>query len=113
MLVHISAHLFSKPEAYLTTGDHKEIRQLAKHLGEHLPKVADAVQKLQNAGKLPDVTLYDVNFMLDVPTEAAAQRRLEDLGIDPNLFIIWPCEGEEEEDRGDEDVEGDDEVGTQ
>jgi hypothetical protein len=78
----------------------QQLRDLATSLGERLLAAADFIDQLTAAGWSARVALCDVVFSCaSVQTRADAERRLRDLGIDPERFVIFE-EIEEDEDLG-------------
>jgi hypothetical protein len=106
MSVSLYLFLYGKPGEELNAeGDSIEaaqIRELRAYLSERLDTAANAIEKLTAAGWEASMTLYDVILHHPyVNTEAEARSRLDDLGLDPDLFLI--IEDEEEEDFEEED----------
>ncbi len=66
-----------------------QLRDLAAALNERLLAAADLLDRLAAAGWSSQVALYDVILSNSaVQTKADAERRLRELGADPEKFII-------------------------
>jgi hypothetical protein len=77
----------------------QQVRELAASLGERLLAAADLLDKLTAAGWSARVGLYDVLLTWEqVQTRAEAERRLREVGVDPEQVVIF-------EDVEEEDVE--------
>ncbi|HEY7426675.1 MAG TPA: hypothetical protein VH682_20735 [Gemmataceae bacterium] len=102
MGVTICLPLFGPPGRELEEGsDVKgvQLRQLATELQERLNKAADTLEKLHAAGWSTRVAMYDVILTRPgVETQDEAVRRLGELGLAPDEFII--IEDVEDEDSG-------------
>jgi len=97
MSVSLYLFLFGKPGEELNAeGDSIEasqIRELRAHLAERLEAAATAVEKLSGAGWEATMSLYDV--ILSHPyINTEARGRLEDLGLDPDFFLIMDDEAD-------------------
>jgi len=106
-MIEVVLFLFGKPEweiENLGEVSASEIREKAEELKERLHRIAEIVEKLENAGwKRGGATLYDIIFYKDITAEEA-ERELRQLGIDPeelSLTEIEEVEGEEEEEEDD------------
>jgi hypothetical protein len=76
----------------------QHLRELAGSLTERLGAAADLVDRLAAAGWSARVALCDVVFACaGVQTRVDAERRLRELGVDPELFVIFE---DVEEDEG-------------
>jgi hypothetical protein len=75
----------------------QHVRELSAALGERLLEAADLLDRLATAGWSARVAIYDAILTVKgVETRAEAERRLRELGIDPERFMI--VEDVEEED---------------
>jgi hypothetical protein len=101
MGVTVCLPLFGPPGRELEEGsDVKgvQLRQLAAQLQERLNKAADSLEKLHAAGWSARVAMYDVILSrLGVETKEEAERRLNELGLIVEDFIIIEDVEEEEE----------------
>jgi hypothetical protein len=101
MGVTVCLPLFGPPGRELEEGsDVKgvQLRQLATELQERLNKAADTLQKLHAAGWSTRVAMYDVILTRPgVETNDEAVRRLGELGLAAEEFIIIEDVEEEEE----------------
>jgi hypothetical protein len=102
MSVTISLWLFGKPAHELNAEgeavEPDQIRALAEELHGRLSAVAGALEKLTAAGWEGSVALYDIHLSHRyINTEADARAKVEDLGLDPELFSYLEWEDEEEE----------------
>jgi hypothetical protein len=102
MSVTISLWLFGKPAHELNAEgeavEPAQIRALAQDIHDRLDTVADALEKLTAAGWDGSVALYDIHLSHPyIDTEADARTKVEDLGLDPELFSYMEWEDEEEE----------------
>src|SRR5262245_38212104 len=100
MAVFMSLWLFGKPGQELNEGGEvtpEELRALAEHLHGRLIEAADIVEKLSNAGWDVQMGLYDIFISHRyITTQAQAEEKLADLGIDPEKLFIDEFEDEEE-----------------
>jgi hypothetical protein len=101
MGVTVCLPLFGPPGRELEEGsDIKgvQLRQLAAQLQERLNKAAESLEKLHTAGWSARVAMYDVILSrLGVQTKEEAERRLVELGLAVEDFIIIEDVEEEEE----------------
>jgi hypothetical protein len=101
MGVTVCLPLFGPPGRELDEGsDVKgvQLRQLAAQLQERLNKAAESLEKLHAAGWSARVAIYDVILSrLGVETKEEAERRLGELGLSAEEFIIIEDVEEEEE----------------
>lgn len=104
MAVFMSLWLFGKPGQELNEGGEvtpEELRALAEHMHGRLTEAADIVEKLNNAGWDVQMGLYDVFISHRyITTQAQAEEKLADLGIDPEKLFIDEFEDEEEFEEG-------------
>jgi hypothetical protein len=106
MAVTLSVFLFGKPGQELNEGGPitaPELRDLAQHMHARLVAIAEIVEKLTNAGWEAQMGLYDINLYHPyVSTEAQAEEKLQDLGIDSDMIHIdeWEDEEWENEENG-------------
>ena len=98
--------LFGKPAWEIENMEEvsaSEIRKKAEELRERLHRIAEIVEKLENAGwKRGGATLYDIIFYKDITAEEA-EKELRQLGIDPEEVGLTEIEEEEEEEEVEED----------
>jgi hypothetical protein len=113
MAVFLSLWLFGKPGHELNEGGEvtpEELRALAGHMHGRLTEAADIVEKLTNAGWDVQMGLYDVFISHPyITTQAQAEEKLLDLGIDPEKLYI--DEFEDEEEFAEDEVECEEEFG--
>lgn len=107
MAVFMSLWLFGKPGQELDEGEAvtpEQLRALAASMHERLTDAADIVEKLTNAGWDVQMGLYDVFVSHPyITTQAQAEMKLADMGIDPEKLFIDEFEDEEEEFGEDEE----------
>jgi hypothetical protein len=102
MAVNICLPLFGNAgheleEGVKVTG--QQLRTLADELQERLRKAADILDQLAAAGWRAETALYDVLLRHDhVQTQAEAEQRLRELGIDPGVLMIVEEPEEDETD---------------
>jgi hypothetical protein len=100
MAVTIMMYLFGKPGQELEEGAEvtpPQLRDLGRDLRARLEEAADIVEKLTGAGWDAQMTLYDVILSHPyVDTQAQAEEKLRDLGIDPERVLIDEWEDEEQ-----------------
>lgn len=101
MGVTVCLPLFGPPGRELEEGaDVKgvQLRKLGAELHERLHKAADILEELHAAGWSARVAMYDVILSrLGVETKAEAERRLDELGLSREDFILIEDVEEEEE----------------
>lgn len=101
MGVTVCLPLFGPPGRELEEGsDVKgvQLRKLANELQERLNKAADSLEKLHAAGWSARVAMYDVILSrVGVETKEEAERRLGELGLAAEEFILIEDVEEEEE----------------
>lgn len=101
MGVTVCLPLFGPPGRELEEGcDVKgvQLRALAVELHERLHKAAEMLERLHSAGWSARVAMYDVILTrLGVATKADAERRLGELGLAVEDFLIVEDVEEEEE----------------
>jgi hypothetical protein len=101
MGVTICLPLFGPPGRELEEGgDIKgvQLRKLATELHERLNKAAETLEKLHTAGWSARVAMYDVILTrLGVETKEEAERRLGELGLVVEDFIVLEDVEDEEE----------------
>ncbi len=101
MGVTVCLPLFGPPGRELEEGSAVkgvQLRQLAVQLQERLNKAADSLEKLHASGWSARVAMYDVILSrLGVGTREEAERRLHELGLVLEDFIIIEDVEEEEE----------------
>jgi hypothetical protein len=101
MGVTVCLPLFGPPGRELEEGsDVKgvQLRMLASELQDRLSKAADTLEKLHAAGWSARVAMYDVILArLGVETKEEAERRLGELGLAAEEFLIIEDIEEEEE----------------
>jgi hypothetical protein len=101
MGVTVCLPLFGPPGRELEEGSDvkgSQLRKLAAELHERLNKTADTLEKLHAAGWSARVAMYDVILSrLGVDTKAEAERRLAELSLAAEDFIIIEDVEEEEE----------------
>jgi len=105
-MMEVVLFLFGKPEWEIENMERvsaSEIRKKAEELRERLQRIAEIVEKLENAGwKRGGATLYDIIFYKDITAEEA-EKELRQLGIDPEEVGLTEIEEEEEEEEVEED----------
>src|SRR5262249_43563726 len=100
MAVNVCLPLFGNAGQELEEGARvtgQQLRTLADELQQRLQKAADILDKMAAAGWMAETALYDVLLQHDqVHTQAEAEQRLRELGIDPAELMIFE-EPEEDE----------------
>jgi len=98
--------LFGKPEweiENLGEASASELREKGEELRERLHRIAEIVEKLEDAGwERAGATPYDIIFYKDITAEEA-EKELRQLGIDPEEVGLTEIEEEEEEEEVEED----------
>jgi hypothetical protein len=75
----------------------QQVRELATSLGERLLAAADLIDRLAAVGWPARVALCDVIFTCAaIATRAEAEARLRELGVDPEVMVIFEDVEEEE-----------------
>jgi hypothetical protein len=102
MGVTVSLPLFGEPGRELDEGSvltGKQLRELATGLHERLDKAAAALDALAAAGWKANVALFDaILYHPQILTRDDVERRVRELGIDPeNLIIVEDFEEDDED----------------
>jgi hypothetical protein len=101
MGVHVTLPLFAGPgheleEGAVVTG--RQLRDVAANLHDRLNEAADLVDRLGADGWAANVAQYDLLFgHPHVENEEQALRRLRELNIDPERFMIVEDVAEDDE----------------
>jgi hypothetical protein len=100
MAVNISLPLFGTPGQELgegTAAKGKLLRDLSAELSGRLDRAAQLLDQLEAVGWTAHVAVHDILFSHpQVRTEEDARRRLQELGLDPEQFIIMEELSEDE-----------------
>ena len=91
--------LFGKPEWEMNIEEvsASEIREKGEELRERLHRIAEIMEKLENAGwERAGASLYSISFYKDIAIEDAKEE-LRQLGIDPEEVGLIEIEEEDEE----------------
>ena len=103
--------LFGKPEWEMNMEEvsASEIREKGEELRERLHRIAEIMEKLENAGwERAGASLYSISFYKDIAIEDAKEE-LRQLGIDPEEVGLMEIEEEDEEEIEDADFVCEDE----
>jgi hypothetical protein len=77
----------------------QQLHSLGDELQERLRKAADTLDKMAAAGWVAETALYEVLLRHDqVHTQAEAEQRLGEMGINPAVLMIFEEPEEEEAD---------------
>ena len=90
--------LFGKPEWEMNMEEvsASEIREKGEELRERLHRIAEIMEKLENAGwERAGASLYSISFYKDIAIEDAKEE-LRQLGIDPEEVGLMEIEEDEE-----------------
>ncbi len=99
MGVEVDLFLFGKPEWEMNIEEvsASEIREKGEELRERLNRIAEIMEKLENAGwERAGASLYSISFYKDIAIEDAKEE-LRQLGIDPEEVGLMEIEEEDEE----------------
>ena len=99
MGVEVDLFLFGKPEWEMNMEEvsASEIREKGEELRERLNRIAEIMEKLENAGwERAGASLYSISFYKDIAVEDAKEE-LRQLGIDPEEVGLMEIEEEDEE----------------
>ena len=99
MGVEVDLFLFGKPEWEMNMEEvsASEIREKGEELRERLNRIAEIMEKLENAGwERAGASLYSISFYKDIAIEDAKEE-LRQLGIDPEEVGLMEIEEEDEE----------------
>ncbi|MCW3132040.1 MAG: hypothetical protein N2V73_04925 [Candidatus Methanospirare jalkutatii] len=99
MGVEVDLFLFGKPEWEMNMEEvsASEIREKGEELKERLHRIAEIMEKLENAGwERAGASLYSISFYKDIAIEDAKEE-LRQLGIDPEEVGLMEIEEEDEE----------------
>jgi len=99
MGVEVDLFLFGKPEWEMNMEEvsAEEIREKGEELKERLNRIAEIMEKLENAGwERAGASLYSISFYKDIAIEDAKEE-LRQLGIDPEEVGLMEIEEEDEE----------------
>jgi len=99
MGVEVDLFLFGKPEWEMNMEEvsASEIREKGEELRERLHRIAEIMEKLENAGwERAGASLYSISFYKDIAIEDAKEE-LRQLGIDPEEVGLMEIEEEDEE----------------
>jgi hypothetical protein len=92
MSVNVALPLFGTPGQELEEGSAaqaKRLRAFAAELNGRLERAAETLDKMAAAGWTARVAVHDLMFAHpDVQTEPDARRRIKELGLDPEAFVI-------------------------
>jgi len=105
MGVEVDLFLFGKPEWEMNMEEvsASEIREKGEELRERLSRIAEIMEKLENAGwERAGASLYSISFYKDIAIEDAKEE-LRQLGIDPEEVSLMEIEEEDEEEIEDAD----------
>ena len=105
MGVEVDLFLFGKPEWEMNMEEvsASEIREKGEELRERLHRIAEIMEKLENAGwERAGASLYSISFYKDIAIEDAKEE-LRQLGIDPEEVGLMEIEEEDEEEIEDAD----------
>ena len=105
MGVEVDLFLFGKPEWEMNMEEvsASEIREKGEELRERLNRIAEIMEKLENAGwERAGASLYSISFYKDIAIEDAKEE-LRQLGIDPEEVGLMEIEEEDEEEIEDAD----------
>jgi len=103
MGVEVDLFLFGKPEWEMNIEEvsASEIREKGEELKERLNRIAEIMEKLQNAGwERAGASLYSISFYKDIAIEDAKEE-LRQLGIDPEEVGLMEIEEDEEIENSD------------
>lgn len=93
MSVHITLPLFGGPGHELEENgpvNGRQLRQLGGQLNERLQRAAETIDKLLAAGWQTRVAVDDIVLSrAGVETADEATRRLRELGLDPEHFVLF------------------------
>ena len=107
MAVVVALPLFGSPDRELeehATVTGPQLRRLGTELQERLEKAAALLDQLRAGGWSAQVGSYDLLLAhREVGTQAEAERRLREAGIDPTLFLIVEDVTEDADGRFDRD----------
>ena len=98
MGVEVDLFLFGKPEWEMNMEEvsASEIREKGEELRERLHRIAEIMEKLENAGwERAGASLYSISFYKDIAIEDAKEE-LRQLGIDPEEVGLMEIEEDEE-----------------
>jgi len=98
MGVEVDLFLFGKPEWEMNIEEvsASEIREKGEELRERLNRIAEIMEKLENAGwERAGASLYSISFYKDIAIEDAKEE-LRQLGIDPEEVGLMEIEEDEE-----------------
>jgi len=99
MGVEVDLFLFGKPEWEMNMEEvsASEIREKGEELKERLSRIAEIMEKLENAGwERAGASLYSISFYKDIAIEDAKEE-LRQLGIDLEEVGLMEIEEEDEE----------------
>ena len=98
MGVEVDLFLFGKPEWEMNIEEvsASEIREKGEELRERLNRIAEIMEKLENAGwERAGASLYSISFYKDIAIEDAKEE-LRQLGIDPEEVGLMEIDEDEE-----------------
>ena len=110
-MAEVDLFLFGKPawELDMEDASAEEIRKKGDEIKERLHRIAEIMEKLENAGwERAGASLYSISFYKDIAIEDAKEE-LRQLGIDPEEVGLMEIEEEDEEEIEDADFVCEDE----